>query len=164
MALNVNRRLCFDKKLIPCFFYCCQVKTFSYGFRKAGPLCETHFAACSVFCIEVYLRHTPCALIRIIDLCRCVKAGVSRSYRKLIRLRWMEDNGHYHCFFNELCYCPLSSFDFRRSLTSDNFSFLTTPFSYRFHADGKGSPFVCRLRGRPPFLLPTRFYPIRRLR
>ena len=24
------------------FFYCCQVKTFSYGFRKAGPLCETH--------------------------------------------------------------------------------------------------------------------------
>ena len=27
--------------------------------------------------------------------------------------------------FNELCYCPLSSFNFRRSLTSDNFSFDT---------------------------------------
>ena len=27
-----------------------------------------------------------------------VKTGVSRSYRKLIRLRRMEDNGHYHCF------------------------------------------------------------------
>ena len=22
--------------------YCCPVKTFSYGFREAGPLCETH--------------------------------------------------------------------------------------------------------------------------
>ena len=141
MTLNVICRLCFDKKTNSMVFYCCPVKTFSYGFREAGPLCETHCkplcvptnpqlrrkAACSGFRIEVYLRHTPCALIRIIDLCRCVKAGVSRSYWKLIRLRWMEDNGHYHCFFNELCYCPLSSFDFRRSLTSDNFSFLTTP-------------------------------------
>ena len=137
MALNVNRRLCFDKKLIPCFFYCCPIKTSSYGFREAGPLFETHCkppcvptnpqlrrkAACSWFRIEVYLRHTPCALIRIVDLCRCIKTGVSRSYWKLIRLRWMEDNGHCHCFFNELCHCPLSSFNFRRSLTSDNFSF-----------------------------------------
>ena len=97
------------------YFYCCPVKTFSYGFREAGPLCETHCkprsgaavggqgcegrfpegglmplalsrmyksrfaelyflmqlypqlrrsAACSGFRIEVYLRHTPCALTR----------------------------------------------------------------------------------------------------
>ena len=44
-----------------------------------------------------------------------VKTGVSRNYRKLIRLRRMEDNGHYHYFFNGLYYCPLSSFNPNRS-------------------------------------------------
>ena len=109
----VVRKPCLKSKEALFANHCCPVKKIIYGFREAGPLCETHCkpqggaavggqwckgqfpegglmplavsrmcksrfaehypliqlypqlrrsAACSGFRIEVYLRHTPCAL------------------------------------------------------------------------------------------------------
>ena len=38
------------------------------------------------------------AAIHRLRIGKCIKTGVNRSYRKLIRLRRMEDNGHCLCF------------------------------------------------------------------